>query len=250
MADQNVFKSIGAFADKHSPEILLGFGIGGMITTVVLSVAATVKAVKAVDERHKQMRKTPKTREIIKTSWKYYIPAFITGTASIACLIGSNTVNSKRNAALATAYALSESAFKRYGEKVVETIGEKKERQIREKVSEEIVSEHPVNESRVILASNGETLCYDEISDNYFMSDMNRIQKAANDINRRLRDEMFIPLNDFYCELGLGNAKCGNLLGWYIEKGYLEVKFDTQLSNDGRPALVMMYKVYPKYDYK
>lgn len=250
MADQNVFKTIGAFADKHSPEILLGFGIGGMVSTVVLSVAATPKAIKAMDEKKKNTKKKLTTWEVVKTSWKYYIPAFLTGAASIACLIGSNTVHCKRNAALATAYALSESTLKRYSEKVVETIGEKKERQIREKVSEDIISEHPVDKSKVVIASNGETLCYDPISDTYFMSDMNRIQKAVNDINLKLRDEMYIPLNDFYCELGLGNAKCGDLLGWYIEKGYLEVKFDTQLSKDGRPALVMMYKVYPKYDYR
>lgn len=250
MTDQSVFKTIGAFADKHSPEILLGFGIGGMVSTVVLSVAATPKAMKAMDEEKKQTKKKLTTWEVIKASWKYYIPAFLTGAASIACLIGSNTVHSKRNAALATAYALSESTLKRYSEKVVETIGEKKERQIREKVSEEIVSEHPVSKTEVVMASSGETLCYDPKSDRYFMSDWNRIQKAVNDINLRLRSEMYIPLNEFYCELGLNNTDSGKLLGWNIEKGYLDVRPDTALSDDLRPVLVMVYKVYPKYDYR
>mgnify|MGYP007102022932 FL=1 len=61
---------------------------------------------------------------------------------------------------------------------------------------------------------------------------------------------MYIPLNDFYSELGLPNIEAGELLGWNIDRGYLDVRFDTQLADDGTPALVVNYQVIPKYGYR
>lgn len=67
-----------------------------------------------------------KPLEVVKAAWKPYIPAAITGSLSVACLVGASRVNFKRNAALATAYTLSEKVLKDYKDSVVETIGEKK----------------------------------------------------------------------------------------------------------------------------
>ena len=99
------------------------------------------------------------------------------------------------------------------------------------------------------ITKKGNTLCYDTISGRYFTSDIEKINKIVNDINRDLRDKMYIPLNEFYYRLGLDGIKAGDLLGWNIEKGYLEVKFTSQLAEDGTPALVIDYIVAPKYNY-
>lgn len=250
MAIKEIFDSISKFADKHSPEILLGVGISGMITTTVLAVRATPKAVRTLDETKKRKQKLKlNAGETIAAVWKFYIPAVITGGLSTACLIGSNTVNNRRNAALATAYAISETALKSYSEKVVEAIGEKKELAIREAVSKERMEENPVSKSEIIVTQKGNTLCYDTISGRYFKSDMERIQRTVNQINKRLRDEMYISLNEFYIELGLPTIKIGDSLGWNIDWGYLDVKYDTQLADDGTPALVIDYRLAPKYNY-
>ncbi len=126
----NIVKGVRTTMIKHSPEILTGIGIAGMITTTVMAVRATPKAIELIEkEKDRQNRELLKKAEenghdtcnyierlkpidIIKTTWKCYIPAAIIGGLSIACLIGANSVNARRNAALATAYTLSESALK------------------------------------------------------------------------------------------------------------------------------------------
>ena len=94
---------------RHSPAILMGIGIAGMVTTTVVAVKATPKALRLIEEKKQELDVESLTPvETVKATWKCYIPAAVTGAVSIACLIGSNSVNTKRNAALATAYKLSE----------------------------------------------------------------------------------------------------------------------------------------------
>ncbi len=112
-----IFKSIKDGAVKHSPEILTGIGIAGMISTTILAVKATPKALRLIEEAEEYEIYELTKIEKIKVAWKPYVPAFITGTASIACLIGANSVNARRNAALATAYQLSATALSEYKEK-------------------------------------------------------------------------------------------------------------------------------------
>mgnify|MGYP001151712592 CR=1 FL=1 len=122
-------KSIKGVLERHAPEILTGIGVAGMGTTTILAVKATPKACLLVNDRKDELEveKLPAT-ELVKTTWKCYIPAAVTCGASIACLVGASSVNFKRNAALATAYKLSEAALSEYKDAVIETIGEKKER--------------------------------------------------------------------------------------------------------------------------
>ena len=131
------------FLGKHSPEILTGLGITGMLTSTVLAVTATPKALKLIENKKKELKTDELTTvETIKAAWKPYIPAVSTSFASVACLVCASRVNYKRNAALATAYSLSERTLSHYREKVIETIGEKKEKTIRDKVNQEEVEKN------------------------------------------------------------------------------------------------------------
>lgn len=233
---------------KHSPEILTGIGIAGMITSTVLAVKATPKALK-ICEVLKEDIEEPTKMEYFKATWKCYIPATLTGVTSIACLIGANSVNMKRNAALATAYKLSETALIDYKQKVVETIGERKEKNIREKVAEEQLIKNPVTKSEVIITEKGNTLCYDTISGRYFKSDIDRIKKAENELNRRLMREMYISLNEFYDDLGLSHTSMGDELGWNLDNGLIDLDFSSHIADDGTPCIVINYSIAPNYNY-
>jgi hypothetical protein len=237
---------------KHSPEILTGIGIAGMITTTVLAVKATPKAFKELEEfKEAALRDHEKVKPVdaVKLTWKYYVPAAVTGTVSIACLVGASSVNARRNAALATAYTLSETAMKEYREKVIETIGEKKERVVRDEVAKEKVKSDPVSKKEVIITEKGNALCYDVLSGRYFKSDIDKLQKAANELNRRMRDEIYISLNEFYYEIGLDGIAIGDDIGWCIDRGYIDLDFSSQLADDNTPCLVVNYNYAPRYDY-
>ena len=42
----------------------------------------------------------------------------------------------------------------------------------------------------------------------------------------------------------------GDMLGWNIDKGYIDLAFSSQLDADGTPCLVIDYQVAPVYDYQ
>lgn len=247
----DLFKSVKMVVSKHSPEILTGIGIAGMITTTILAVKATPKALTLIENKKKELELYPAdkltTIETVKATWKCYIPAAVTGITSITCLIGANSVNSRRNATLATACNLSATALTEYKEKVIETIGEKKERTIRDKVAEERVKKEPVNPSAIIVSGNGNTRCFDTITKRRFTSDIEAIKKIVNELNRRMiNGDDYVSLNDFYYELGLDGSSIGDELGWNVSDGLIELDFSAQLDNDGVPCIVIDYVVTPK----
>ena len=138
-------KKILVKAEKNSPAILTGLGIAGGITTTVLAVKATPKALKLIEEAEKEKNKARKadepnikltTPEVIKAVWKPFLPVVAMGGASIACVIGANSVHTRRHAALYSAYKLSETALSEYKDKVEEVVSEKKMKDIKQKVAE------------------------------------------------------------------------------------------------------------------
>lgn len=247
---KEIAKTVKAFSTKHSPEILTGFGIAGMITTTILAVKATPKALQKIDDAEYEKGENLTKGEVIKATWKCYIPAVVTGTTSTICLIGASSMNLKRNAALATAYKISETALREYKEKVVETIGEKKEKTIREKIHQDKLEKTPVTTSNVIITGKGKSLCFDALFSQYFESDLETIKKAVNDLNYRMLAEQYVSVNDLYDELGIDRMEIGDMLGWNISKhGMIEITVDTQMSKDGRPCIVLDYNVAPDYAY-
>ena len=248
-----VVNNVKSSAVKHAPEILTGIGITGMISTTIMAVKATpkaldvmadIKAIHAEDEDRKAFAK-----DVVTKVAPIYIPAALLCLLSTSCLIGASSVNLRRNAALATAYTLSETALREYQDKVVETFGEKKEQHVRDEIAKDRVERNPVSNNEVLVTKKGDTLCYDSLSGRYFKSDMEVLKKATNELNRRMLSEDYVSLNDFYDEIGLSYTKIGEDIGWRVDKGFIELVFSSQLSSDGTPCLVLDYQVAPYYDY-
>ena len=243
-------ESTQAMLSKHSPEILIGLGIAGMISTAVLAVTATPKALKAIEEKKEEEQVEELTTiETVKTTWKYYVPAVASGIFSACCVVGAHSVNARRNAALAAAYKISETALTEYREKVMETVGEKKEKTIREKVQQKRIDEKPVSKSNVIVTSKGHTRCYEYYNDRYFWSDIEQIKRVVNDLNKRMLSEGYISLSDFYDELELNHTSISDHVGWNIDDGFIDIDFSAHLGDDGEPCIAIEYRNPPKYDF-
>ena len=259
-----MFNTAKGFMVKHSPEILTGIGIAGMITTTVLAVKATPKALDLIEEAEREKHadihgdyhdigREPLTKlETVKVAWKPYIPAAITGTLSTACLIGASATNYKRNAALATAYQVVSTTLADYKEQVVESIGEKKERTIREKVAQKQVDNQPASKSEIIITGNGEVLFLEPVSMRYFTFDIERMRKIFNDLNYRMvtGGEPYISLSEFYDEIGLSYTANSDNIGWSLYNGgQIEVDYFATKTDDGRPCLKLDYLVAPRYEF-
>jgi hypothetical protein len=244
------FKTAQKEIVKHSPEILTGLGIVGFITTTVLAVKATPKALELIEDKKNELEVDKLTPiETVKTTWKCYVPMGVSGVTSIACVLGAHSVHARRNAALATAYKLSETAFLEYQQKVVETIGDKKEKLIKEAIDKDHLEKNPVSSSEIIVTGKGTTRFYDMHSGRYFESTIDLLDKAVNNINREMLLHDYISLNEFYDELDLPRTNLGDDLGWSIDKGYVEIRRTPHLSEDDVPCIAISYNIAPRRDF-
>lgn len=231
----------------HSPEILTGVGIASMLSAVVCSVQATPKAEKAIKEKKKELNKSKlDIWETIGVSWKYYIPTVLSFGLGTVCIIGSDTITKKRMAAVAAAYSLTETALTEYKKKVVDALGPEKEQKVREQIAEDKIRENPPKSNEVIVTHKGETLFYETISGRYFKSDIDRVRRAENELNRNMRSDIQISVNDLYMTLGLPiTAAVNDSIGWDIDHGYIEFIFTAHLTEDEQPCIAIDYRTPP-----
>lgn len=250
----NIVKGIQSFTTKHAPEILTGIGTAGFITTTFLAVKATPKALKLIDEKKKEEQKDKLTPlETVQAAWKPYVPAVFTGVTSTICVIGGCRVSTRRNAALATAYQLSATALNEYKEKVVEVVGEKKEKVVREKVAQKKIDNMQSSNTPVVMTGAGKTLFLEPASMRPFESDIETIKHIVNELNYRLTTGMeeYISLSEFYDEIGLSRTQNSDNVGWNVGRdGLIKIDYPLGKTEDNRPCFVLDYNVAPRYDYR
>lgn len=213
-----IIKGIGDCVSKNSTVILTVLAVGGIGSTAYLSFKAAPKIEKAVKAAEDEKGDKLTAKETAKVVWKPLIPPVVSGITTAACVISANTISNKKQAALVAAYKVSETALLEYSDAVIETIGEKKERAIRDKVAEKHATEAFVNReiipSMVTYTGKGKDLFYDGLSGRYFMSSKNEVEKAINGLNSSILNDSYISLNEYFNELGLDCTALGNDMGW------------------------------------
>lgn len=248
------YRQLGRAITKNSPTILTALGAAGVVATVILAIKATPKALELIEaEETFRSEELSDDRpldalDVIAATWKCYIPTATMSLTTIACIIGANHISMRRNAALASLFTITETALKEYQAKVVEQIGEKKAEKIQSEITQDHLDKHPVNDKTVIFTGNGNYLCFDDFSKRYFRSDVEALRRAENRFNQRLIRNMYLPINEFYYEIGLEPIELGDELGWIAERAILELRFDTKMAKDtNEPCLVINYIVTPHH---
>ena len=237
---------------KHSPEILAGVGVVGVVASTVMACKATMKLNDILEESKETRDKikevennpayedkyTPEdakkdlTINYMQTSMKIaklYAPAVLLGSASLGCLLASNDILRKRNAALSAAYMTVDKGFKEYRQRVAERFGEEVEKEIRYNIKAEEIETTVVNEdgSEVTIKETVKTMdpnlysdyarFFDEFNPNwqndpeYNLMFLKSQQQYANDL-LRARGRLF--LNEVYDMLGMERSKAGQVVGW------------------------------------
>lgn len=258
MIFEKAFKTVVKQLHDNSPTLLTAVGVAGTVSTAVLSVQAGFKASEILSmEQQEQDRlatlnnKDPEPmspQDKLRVTWEVFVPPLITGSLTITAIIGSTVISQRRAAALAAAYSLSEKAIKEYKEKVVEKIGENKERQIRQEIAEDRVRNHPPSEGIVNRIPENQVLCYDSYTARYFYSDMETLRKAENAINHTIVHSYYASLTDFYSHIGLDRTKVSDDLGWNADR-LLELRFSTTMSDNDRPCIVVDFDLEPIHGY-
>lgn len=241
---------------ENSSVILTGVAVAGTITTSIFAAKGHADAktyqIKSDAEYNYtvgyESRKSEdiELREYVGLYWRHYVPAVASGTMTIACIIGIHSVNSRKQAALISAYSVLDKGFENYKEKVVETLGEKKEKDVRDEVAKEAIFQNPVGDQLVI--GKGTQLCYETITGRYFMSDIETVRRAENDIRDTLHHDMSASLNVFFNKIDLPSTRAGDELGWSIDRP-IQVDYSSHLTDDGRPCLSIDYIGAPHVNY-
>lgn len=245
----NLFSGIKPFINKHEPEILLGMGVSGLIFSTVWSVRATTKAVRKLDTLKYELKKEKLTvKEVVTETWRLYLPVAASIALSVPCVIASNKVSSRRNAALAAAFTISEKTLHEYQDKTRQIVGDKKEQEIHESISADRVRDH--KGETILITGDGDSLFLEPISGRYFKSSWNKIQKCANELNATALTDICgeITLSDWYDRLGLKNTGLSDDLGWTVKDGsdgLIQVEIDSTLKDDV-PCGAIYYRNNPK----
>jgi hypothetical protein len=242
-------------AMENSPTILTGLGVAGTVTTAYLTGRATVKAVRLIDQKEEQANLANQTDDIpfsnttkVRIVWKLYIPPVGAGATTVASIIMANKISSKRLAALAVASSISERALQEYKEKVLQKWGDKQERNVRDEIAQDRVTNNPVNPREVLVTGNGTVLCYDMHTGRYFESSVEDIKRAENKINYELIHSMSASASEFYDEIGLPPTTYTDQVGWNTNN-HLEILFSTTMSPDQRPCIAIDFAKPPIREY-
>lgn len=249
-------KNIEKFAVDNSPVILTVIGVVGTVGTAVLAHKAATKAERIRQQEYDDRLAItgltgfvkPTRREMFDMTWKLYIPPVLSGAGTIGAIVMANRIGSKRAAAIAAAYTISEKAYTEYREKVVEKFGETKERNMREELAQDQVDRNPMNERNVVVVGDGETLCCDLFSGRYFRSSTEDLRKAANEINFLILHNGYASLTDFYNEIGIPRTDVSDEIGWNQDK-LLELDISAVVNEEGKPCLAFRFQTHPVRGY-
>lgn len=250
-------QQLSKLLQQHSPTILTGLAVTGLVTTVIMAVKATPKVLSVLEDTLQAKEKAAgkkiyvapdiqyitqylTKREIIEATWKLYLPSALMATSTIACIITANSIHLRKNAALMGLYSLSETTLREYQSKVVQTIGRTKEDHIQADLAQEKLNRNPLVGQTIILTEKGDVLFFEELSGRYFRSDIEKIKKIQNEVNHQLLNNMYLTLNEVYFEMGLEPIDLGKDAGWETNH-LLEFRFDSKITPDGQPCIVLGY---------
>lgn len=259
------------FTRKNSPVILTGLAIVGVISTAYSAYKAGPRAEKILEAYRKDMKdchpndkeaKRAVVGETVKKMIPVMAPPIIMGGTTIACVVGSHSVSSRRIAALSAAYSLSESTVKNLNSKMEEMLGEKKARAVKDAIMKDKLKETEkkdqklLGDGNVYVPDNGYVLCKDLHTGRPFYSTAEKIKQAIVKCSFDVQQNMWVSLNDFYDEIDspqLEHVPLGDDLGWNVDdtiRGQLPIYLTALLTEDGKPCLCVEADIKVREDFR
>lgn len=205
MQKVKISKRVGRQLYRSSPTILTVVASVGVVTTTIMAVRATPKAIKILKEAELEKGEDLSKLEIIRAAGPIYIPSVLLGVSTIACIFGANALNQKKQASLMSAYAMLNESYKQYRKAAKTVYGEDAD----DKIHAEMAKDAMDSDSERLLF-------YDLASKKYFRTTMAAVLNAQYHVNRNLSVRGVCPLNEYLSFLGLDEVDGGDVIGWDI----------------------------------
>lgn len=230
---------------KHSPHILFGAGVVGVIGSAVLASRATLRIEEVLDnhqsyveafdyavENNAGYSTDDRTKDLallyVKTSvsiTKLYGPALIVGGLAVAALTGSHTILTRRNASLAAAYAVIDKGFKEYRGRVKDDLGEEKDREYLKGIVKEKVQETApdgksvkVGEKKVQTSASPYGVLFNDDNRNWHpRPELNYmwLRGQQSYLNDKFQSQGYLFLSEVLDDLGFEQTKASRVAGWH-----------------------------------
>lgn len=253
--EMNLVERSKLFCKRNGSTILTCVGGVGVVATAVLAVKATPKAMKLIKDAEKEKGEKLTKLEVVKTAGPAYIPAAVTGTATIACIFGANVLSKRQQASLASAYALLDNSYKEYKGKVSELYGEDSHDRVIGELAKDKYDEEEV--IKVDEEDDRQRLFYDSFSGRYFETTIEKVQQAEYEINRDLSMRDYATVNEFYAYLGLDPIPGGDDLGWstgmnfdYYWQSWIDFGHQKVLVGDDMECCIITMFAEPTLDWE
>ena len=247
----NLLQSSRLFLNRNASTILTCIGGVGVVATSVLAVKATPKALAVLEEARDEKGEELTKMEVIKVAGPAYVPAILVGASTIACIFGANVLNKRKQAAIMSAYALLDNSYKEYRNKVNELYGENADDNVREELAIDKFEESDFD------VEGEKQLFYDEFSERYFESTMEKVIKAEYEINKKISLWGGANLNEFYEHLDIAPTDYGEHLGWssgYLMESvwsdWLDFEHKKVLIDDDLECCIISMSIDPMFDYE
>ena len=248
------------FIKRNASTILTCVGGVGVVVTAVLAAKASPKASKRLERAEKKKGESLSKTEKFKIATPAYIPTIVAGAGTIACIFGANILNKRTQAALVSAYALIDTSYKEYKNKLKELYGEEAHEKIVNAIAIEkaedvyIHSECLCNGCDLTTdeSCGDEILFYDEFTGRYFESTIERVLQAIYHFNRNFTLRGYAVLNELFEFLGLSTTDYGSVVGWSVnddEIYWVDFNFRKVTMDDGLECYIIETPWEPTAEY-
>lgn len=242
---------------KNAPSILFVGGVAGVVTSTVLACRATLK-LNDVLEKPKNNLETANSllqgyhpemitgtydysekdynqdrlKICIDAAWqvtKLYGPSVVIGVGSVCMLTKSHNILNRRNAGLTAAYAALEKGYSDYRKRVVNELGEDKDKEFQHGTEtsttvkedkngpKKVKKKHfgPDGTSPYAKFFNAGNVNWDTNPDYNIMF----LRNQQNYANQQLHAKGYLFLSDVYDVLGFERTKASQVVGWVLGNG-------------------------------
>ena len=236
----NLLEASKLFFKRNGSFILTCVGAAGVIATSVTAVKATPKAIRLLEEKEKEKGEKLTFLEKVKVAGPAYIPSAAIGASTIACIFGANGLNKRQQATMMSAYALLDTSYKQYKNKVAELYGDESDKVIKEEISKDAYIEDGID------YDPNKELFFDFYSLRYFAATIGEVMNAENRINEILSKSGYVSLNTFYEAVGLPPVDFGYNQGWNWEEcNYVVFKHEKATMLDGLECTIISMDLEP-----
>ena len=219
------------YLKRSSPTILTCVGAIGVVTTSVLAVKATPKAIMLIEQAEVEKSLSLgqgsesvdgqlTTLEIVRATWQCYIPAALVGLSTIACIFGANVLSKRNQTSLVSAYALLNQSYQQYRNAAKAVYGNDADSKIKAQMAKDtyVSADGYSLYSADMDPESEQILCYDLFSKRYFTSTMAAVLNAQYHVNRNFTLRGWSDLNELYDFLGLEEHSGGDVIGWSADE--------------------------------